>query len=108
MLGVLADSAIHDGRHFQADEIASEVVSGVHRGQERKGAFLGVAVALVINVVEHEAVDAHGPQSLKRLRGDLTGLLRFGRQAWWSQREEQELTRPLDNAPLQLHAPEAY
>ncbi|MCW3026338.1 MAG: hypothetical protein JWM29_1770, partial [Solirubrobacterales bacterium] len=32
-------------------------------------------------------------------------VLRFGRQARWRQREEQELTRPLRNAPLQLHAP---
>jgi hypothetical protein len=31
-------------------------------------------------------------------------LLRFGRQARWGQREQQELTRPLGNAPLQLHA----
>ena len=105
LLWVLADSAVHDGGHFQADEIASEVVGWVHRGEERKGAFLGIAVALVINVVEHEAVDAHGAQALKRLRGDLTGLLRLGRQARWRQREEQELTRPLGNAPLQLHAP---
>jgi len=105
LLWVLADSAVHDCGYLQADEIASEVVGGVHRGQERKGPFLGIAVALVINVVEHEAVDAHGAQSLQRLRGDLTGLLRFGRQARWRQREEQELTRPLRNAPLQLHAP---
>jgi len=32
-------------------------------------------------------------------------LLRFGRQARWRQREEQELTFPLGNAPLQFHAP---
>src|ERR1700733_5504164 len=42
LLWVLADSAVHDGGHFQADEIASEVVGRVHRGQERKGAFLGI------------------------------------------------------------------
>lgn len=105
MLWVLADSAVHDCGYLQADEIASKVVGGVHRGQERKGPFLGIAVALVINVVEHQAVDAHGAQALEHLRGDLTGLLRFGRQARWRQREKQELTRPLRNAPLQLHAP---
>jgi hypothetical protein len=32
LLWILADSAVHDGRHFQADEIASEVVGWVHRG----------------------------------------------------------------------------
>ena len=43
-----------------------QVVGRVHRRQERKRSFLGVAVALVIDVVEDQAVEAEGLQALER------------------------------------------
>src|SRR4051794_14007404 len=42
VLGVLADRAVHDGGHVQADEITSEVLGRVHRGQNGNGRSLGL------------------------------------------------------------------
>src|ERR1700752_4659471 len=54
--------------------------SGSH---ERGRAFVGIAVALVIDVVENEAVYRDRPQARECDLRDPSGLLRFGRQLRW-------------------------
>ena len=103
-LRVLADRAVHDGGHLQLREGASEVLGWVHRGQERERTLLGIAIGLVVDVVEHQAVDPHGPQTLEGCGGDLPDLRWFRRQARWGHGEQQELTGAIDDAPLQVHA----
>jgi len=97
---VFADRAVNDGRHVQADEITSEVLGRVHRRQERERAFVGITVALVIDVVKNEAIYSHRPESRECDLSDLPGLLRSGRQPRWRHREDQELTHPIGDALL--------
>ena len=81
-----------------------QVVGRVHRRQEGKRPLLGVAVGLVVDVVEDQSVDVEGRQALDREVGDLLGPLRGGRQPWRSQGEEQELTLEGDDAMREVHA----
>jgi hypothetical protein len=97
---VLADGSVDDGRHVQADEITSEVLGRVHRRQERERAFVGITVALVIDVVKNEAIYPHRPESRECDLSDLPGLLRSGRLPRWRHRENQELTYPIGDALL--------
>jgi hypothetical protein len=97
---VLADRSVNDGRHLQTHEITSEVLGRVHRRQERKRAFVGITVALIIDVVKNEAIYPHRPQSRECDLSDLPGLLRSGRQPRRRHRENQELTHPIGDALL--------
>ena len=96
--------AVDDGGHVQGSEVAGEIDSRVHRGQERERAFVGIAVALVIDVVEDEAVDPHRSESLEGHFGDLPGLPWSCREPRWRHREKQKLTRPVGDAALQVQA----
>lgn len=84
-----------------------QIVGWVHGWQEWKRPFLGVAVGLVIDVVEDQAIHAEGIQALEGDISDLLGLLRGGRQPWRGQREEQELAPERDDATLEVHARKA-
>src|SRR6185312_10471002 len=61
-------------------------------------------VALVIDVVQNEAVYPHRPESRECDLSDLPGLLRSGGQPRWRHREDQELTPAIGDALVQLHA----
>jgi hypothetical protein len=104
VLGVLAHRSVDDGGHVQGSEVAGEIDRRVHGGQERERTFVGIAVALVIDVVEDEAVDPHRSESLEGHFSDLPGLLWSCRQPRWRHREKQKLTRPVGDAALQVHA----
>ncbi len=102
---MFTDRAVNDGRNVQADEIASEVLGRVHRRQERERAFVGIAVAFVIDVIKNEAIYSHRPKPRNCDLSDLPGLLRSARQPRWRHREDQELTDPIGDALLELHGP---
>jgi hypothetical protein len=70
--------AVDHDRRAPGLEVPIQIVGWVHRRQEREGPFLGVAVGLVIDVVEDQAVHAEGLQALEGDIGDLLGLLRSG------------------------------
>ena len=53
-----------------------QIVGRVHGRQEWERPFLGVAVGLVIDVVEDQAIHAEGIQALEGDISDLLGLLR--------------------------------
>ena len=84
-----------------------QIVGRVHRRKERERSFVGVAVGLVVDVVEDQAVDVERFQALEGDISDLLGLLRGGRQPWRGQREEQELTPEGHDAMLEIHARKA-
>jgi len=60
-LGVLPHRAEDHNRGAPGGEVLGEIDSRIHGRQERERALLGVAVALVVDVVEREAVQ---PQRL--------------------------------------------
>ena len=80
-----------------------EVVGRVHGREEREGSLLGVAVALVVDVVEHEAIEGERAEPVQCDVGDLLGPLRRGRLPGRGDREEQELAVAFRDATPKIH-----
>ncbi len=100
---VLAHRAIHDHRRWPGVEVIGEVVGGIQRRHERERALGRVALRLVGDVVEDQAVQAERAQTRGGHVGDLPHLPGFRRQTRWGEGEEQKLAVTGLDAADEIH-----